>query len=304
MHQRTAQDEVLGEVVFPVDAVHRLALHAVVGVRLQRYVDVRTGIDDTLVDDGHLAGIVVHRVVGTFLQRDTASRHHHRALRHVGGTQRNDVGTLALELTRHQELVLLGCLLGYGLRRVIQLVEHVLVGHVAQSGSLNLAAQVVAEGLCRGQEDAAVGDGVALHEVELPVGVRLHVVVQAVATQELQQRLRLQLLLGQVSQVDTRRIALVLDVEPELLLLHVSGQVVDVLHHQVPVTLRGTVRRILQRLDKQALLRIGNVTGKLTHLEGAATVGIFKGHGQHLVGLQTCPQRDIAQGLVHRVLRR
>ena len=87
MHQRTTEDEVLGEVVFPVDAVHRLALHTVVGIRLQRDIDVRACIDNALVDDGHLAGIVVYRVVGAFLQRDATSRHHYRALRHVGSTQ-------------------------------------------------------------------------------------------------------------------------------------------------------------------------------------------------------------------------
>ena len=35
VHQRTADLEVLREVVLPVDTQHRLALHAVVGIRLQ-----------------------------------------------------------------------------------------------------------------------------------------------------------------------------------------------------------------------------------------------------------------------------
>ena len=56
VHQRTAEDEVLREVVLPVDAIHRLALHTVVGVRLKRGLDVGTGIEDALVDDGHFAG--------------------------------------------------------------------------------------------------------------------------------------------------------------------------------------------------------------------------------------------------------
>ena len=75
VHQRSAELEVLREVVFPVHAHHRLPLHAVVGVRLQRHVDVRACIDDALVQDGHLACGIVHRVVGAFRKRHAASRH-------------------------------------------------------------------------------------------------------------------------------------------------------------------------------------------------------------------------------------
>ena len=56
VHQRTAHAEVLREVVLPVHAVHGLALHAVVAVRLQGHADIRTSVDDALVQDGHLAG--------------------------------------------------------------------------------------------------------------------------------------------------------------------------------------------------------------------------------------------------------
>ena len=134
--QGAAERQVLREVVLPVDAEHRLALHAVVAVRLQRDVDVRAGIDDALVQDGHLAGRVVNTVVGALLQGDTAGGDDDGALRHVVGAQRDDVGARTLILSHELELVLLGGLLGNGLRRVVELVEHVLVGHAAQSGSL------------------------------------------------------------------------------------------------------------------------------------------------------------------------
>ena len=143
-----------------------------------------------------------------------------------------------------------------------------------------------------------------MHEVELSVGVGLQVIVQAVAAQQLEQRLRLQALLRQIGQIDARRVALVLDVEAELLFLDVSGQVVDVLHHQVPVALRGVVRRVLQRLHEEALLGVGKVAGELTYLESATAEGVLEGDGQHLVGLQAGLQRDIAHGLVDGVLRR
>ena len=87
MLQRTAHRQVLREVVLPVDAKHRLALHAVVTVRLQRDVDVRAGIDDALVQDGYLASRVVDAIIGTLLQSDATSSDDDGALRHVVGAQ-------------------------------------------------------------------------------------------------------------------------------------------------------------------------------------------------------------------------
>ena len=212
MHQRTAQREVLVEVVLPVHAHHRLAVQTVVVVRLQGNVHVRASIDNALVEDGHLAGRVVYGIVGAFSQGDAAGGNHHRPLRHVVGTQRDDVGRGALELSAQQELVLFCILLGDGLGRIVQLVETILVCQLAQALALQIGTQIIAEGLGRRQEDASVADRVALHEVELSVGMRLHVGIEAVQSHHLQQCCRLQLLLGQVVQVGTRGIALVFDV--------------------------------------------------------------------------------------------
>ena len=63
VHQRTANEEVLREVVLPVDAVHRLALHTVVGVRLKAGLHVGARVEDALVDDGHLACRVINGIV-------------------------------------------------------------------------------------------------------------------------------------------------------------------------------------------------------------------------------------------------
>ena len=45
------------------------------------------------------------------------------------------------------------------------------------------------------------------------------------------------------------------------------------------------------------------VAGKLSHLVGHASVGVFIGDRQHLVGLQSASQRDISQGCVDRIFR-
>ena len=113
----------------------------------------------------------------------------------------------------------------------------------------------------------------------------LVVIVQTVATQSAQQRGILGLRLGNIADVDTGGVALYLDVEAELLLLDVRCQIVDVLHHQVPVGLLRIVAGVLQGLHVEGFTGIGMVGGKLAHTVGDTAVGILVGHGQHLVGL-------------------
>ena len=84
--QGTANLEILGEVVLPVDTQHTLALHAVVVVGLQRDIDIGTCIDDALVEDSHLTCGVVDGIVAALRQRHTTSRHNDRTLWHIGST--------------------------------------------------------------------------------------------------------------------------------------------------------------------------------------------------------------------------
>ena len=303
--QRTAQLEILREVVGPVHTHHRLAHLPVVCIALVRRIHLRAGIQDALVDDGHLTRTVVHRIVRSLGQRHTAGSHLHTALRHVVGTQRNDVGRRAAELSHQHKLVLLGNLLCHGLRRVVQLREGI-AGSLLGTHAFRhqIVIQILAERFGSGEEHTAIRHRVAIHVVEATVRVGLHVVVQSVGTQRLDEQFALHLRLGNVGQVHTGRVALELHVQAELVFLHRRSQVIDVFHHQVPVALRGIVRRVLQCLHVEGLRHVGDVRRKFTHLERLAAVGIFIGHGQHLVGLQSGAQRDVAQRCVHRVLRR
>ena len=65
----------------------------------------------------------------------------------------------------------------------------------------------------------------------------------------------------------------------------------------------GIVAGVFQRLHEQCLVDILHIGGELTHLESLSCIGVFKGHSQHLVGLQCALQRHIAQSLVHRIFR-
>ena len=247
VHQRTADLEVLRELIFPVDTHHRLTLHAVVGVRLQRHVHVRTSIDDALVEDGHLTRRVIHAIVSALRQRHTTCRHHHRSWRHVIGVEGDHTPRRTLILTCHDVLILLRNLFGSGFRGVVELTEHVfLCRHGIHTGTPQLFPQITAERLCRGQEHTSVAHGIAIHEVEVAVRVGFVVLVQVVSTQESYQRTVLHLRLRDIVEIHAYGVALELDVETELSPLHRRGEVIHVFHHQVPVTLLRMVRRVLQ----------------------------------------------------------
>ena len=181
-------------------------------------------------------------------------------MRHIIGSQRNDVGRGAFELSRQEETVLIGHLQGSGARGVVKLVEGVFLYQIRRHALLlQEFLQRLAERLGRGEEHAAIIDGVALHIVEVAVGVCLEVVVQTVAAQRLQQGNVLGLHFGDKALIDARRVALVFDVEAEFGLLDIRGQIVDVFHHQCPVGLRGVVAGVLQRLDEQAAVGLRHV---------------------------------------------
>ena len=305
MLQRTAQLEILREVVGPVHAEHRFSHLSVVGVAFERHVDGRSRVDDALVENRHLARAVVHGVVAAFAERHTARGHHDRALRHVLRTERNHIGRSASELSRQHEFVLLGDLLGDGHRRVVEFGEGVSLGFlVADSLGNQVFIKILTERLGGWEEDTTVRHGVALDKVESTVGMDFHIVVQAVGAERLDEHLVFDLRLWNISQINACGVALELHVEAELVFFDARSEVIDVFHHQAPVALHGVVRRVFQRLHEQSLLHIGDVRGELADLIGLAAVGVFKGDGNHLVGVQVQVQRNVAQGRVHRVFRR
>ena len=75
VHDRGTDVEVLVECVIQIQAQQCFALHAEGGLVLERYTDVGTGIDDTLVGDGHGTHRVVHGVVAVLGKRHTTGSH-------------------------------------------------------------------------------------------------------------------------------------------------------------------------------------------------------------------------------------
>ena len=236
--QRTTELEVLREVVSPVHTHHRLAHLSIVGIALKRHVHGRSCIKNALVQNGHLTGIVVNGVVATLGKRHATCCNHHRSTRHVVGTERDDVGGRAAELSHEHKLILLGYLLRNGLRGVVELGEGIAGSlRFAHTLGLEVFKQILTERLGSGEEHTAVLHGVALHIVEASVRMGFHVVIEAVGTQHFDEHLALHLRLRYISKVHARGITLELHVETELVFLHRRSKVVDVLHHQVPVAL-------------------------------------------------------------------
>ena len=221
VHQRTTQLEILTEVVLPVEANHRLALHAVVGIRLQRYIDIGSSIDDALVQDRHLTRRIIHRVVAALSQYHTTSRDDHGARRHIISAQGDHICRGALILTCHNELILLGNLLGGRLRGIVELGEHVFLGCLGiHTCCPQLLTEVTTKRLCRRKEHTTITHRIALYIVEIAIRVTAVVIVKTVAPQQFEQRAVFHLRFRNIRQIDACRIALVFDVETELGLFH------------------------------------------------------------------------------------
>ena len=186
MHQRTTQLKALAEVVFPVHTEHGFALHAVAGIILERHADICSCIDDALVENGDLTGRVIDGVVTTFLKTDTTCGNDDRSFWNKRCSKRDNVSTGSLELTSEDILIFLGILFGNGLCRIVELVEAIFISQITHTFRLQIIAQVITKRLSSWQEDATVAYGITANEVELSVGMRLHVGIQAVQTHHFQ----------------------------------------------------------------------------------------------------------------------
>ena len=120
-----------------------------------------------------------------------------------------------------QIFVFLGNLLGNGLRGVVELGESIFRGCGGRDTFADkIVIEITAERLCGREEDTAVADGIALDEVEVAVGVCFVVIVKAVCTEYLDERLALYLWFGDIGKIDTSGVALVFHVKAELVFLY------------------------------------------------------------------------------------
>ena len=299
-----ADGEVLVHLVVEVEAEHRLALHAVGVVALHRSVDGGAGVENALIDDGHTAHVVVHRVVLVLHEGDAAGGHHHGAGGNIGDAEINLSGSRSGVASHEHELVLLGQLLGcYACGVVERPVGVEPDGVLADAFLTHEGLQLVGEGLLHREVDAAFLHGVALNVVEASVGLVFVVLVQAVETEGAQQRCGLGLGVGEIGDVGAAVGAQIFDVELEFVPGHAAGaQRIDVFHHQAPHGRGGRSGTAFEELHDERCGVLLLVAAELTHLVGRAVERVLVGYGKDFVGLQRGVERDGAQSGVDAVL--
>ena len=170
-----------------------------------------------------------------------------------------------------------------------------------------LVSEPLSEWFSHREDDTSVLrlDGITLQIVKLTVRIRLVVVVQSVEVHHLQQRRLLELLLGQIVEVDASSVTQILDVHLEVLLLYRHGsELVDILHHQSPVGYLWRAACVLQELDIESLVAVLLVGRELTYLICLSVVRILIRHGQSLISLHGCLQAYISEVFVERIVRR
>ena len=180
---------------------------------------------------------------------------------------------------------MLGNLLGNSLCAVIEFAEAILIG---KSGIANPFRQMFAKRFYNREDDATLADGIALNKVELSIGMRIVLCVQAIEVECPQEDSTLEPLFWQVTEINACRVALVLDVEAELVAYYLlCSKVIDILHHQAPSRQVGTSRSAFQQFYEECLRVVRKVACKLTHLIGCAHIGVFVGNGENVVHLQS-----------------
>ena len=305
MLQGTTHLEVLGEIILPVHTKHGLASLSIIRITFQGYIDRGTRIDDALIENGNLTRIVIYRIVCTLCQGNTTSSYNDRTLWYVIGIQRDDAGRRAFKLTHHQILIFLSYLSGYGLGTVIQFGKGIFLCCIRSHSVLDqIITHITSERFYFRNKHTTIRNGIAFYIVIISVAMRLVVVIKSVSTKHTNDWRILYSLFWNIREINTRSIALIFYVKTEFLLFYIRGEIIHVLHHQVPVTLLRITTGILERLDKKSLLGISNIRSKLTHLISYTTRCIFIGHSQYLIGLNTRLQRYITQGSIDGILRR
>ncbi len=185
-----------------------------------------------MIDDGDAAHVVVDGIIDIFRECCSACSDYDRAFCYVGYAQVNLSCVVTFVAASQEELVVLGDLFCYGFGAVVEFTEAVFVG---QGWVSNPFCEVFAKGFCYGEDDATFVDGVAFHEVELSVGMWVVLSVESVQVEGSQEDGVLEAFFWQVAEIDACRVALVFDVESELVGHHfLCAEVIDVLHHQSP----------------------------------------------------------------------
>ena len=290
VHERTAHLELFRYIILEINAEHRFALHAVVGVRFHRARHRRSRVEDALVENLDRSRVVVDGIVRPLSEQLSTGTHHNAPLRNTGGVELNFVCFGRFEFAGNPEFVVFCDLFRHGMGRVVEFG----VGKLSSEGRIaDGFDQVSAERLHDGEEDAARGGihGVSFHKVKISVRHSACVVVQSVESHHRKQTLVLHGGDGEIREIDSRGVRKVFHVEHESFSLHVGGaERIHVAHHQGPVALTRCASGVFQALHDERSRVVFQVGREFAHLIVLPLVSVLKCHGQHLVGLQSRAQ--------------
>ena len=191
---------------------------------------------------------------------------------------------------------------GYSFRAVIEFCENIFTGYSRCYPFIDKrTVQIAPERFRYRKEHSSVIYGVTFHIVKITIAVWAVVIIKTVCSEKLDNRLLPYFRFRDIAEINSGRITLILDIKTKLLFLYCVAESIHVLHHQVPVALRGIIAGVLQRFHEQSLFHISAVARKLPHLIGHPSISIFISHSHNLICIDTCDETDIAQSLIDRI---
>ena len=246
MHNGTSQLKIRWKIIREIQPQHRFSLHVVSRITFKIHTDRSTCIDDTLIQDGNYSHRIVNRVIGVFRQRPSTSRDTHRSPGDIHRTKTYLIGRRGTVLSLQTEFIFLRQLLGHRQCRVIQLRKCILIGQFLIA---EFIGQMLTERFHHREEDTTVLriDRIPFDKIEESVTTHLVLTVQTIQIHHLKQRYLIDFPFRNVSQIHTRSITQIGNIQRKLLRLHlISIQWIDAFHHQIPAIGVRRIRGVFQ----------------------------------------------------------
>ena len=120
MHERAAYLEPFRYIILEINAEHRFALHAVVGVRFHRARHRRSRVEDALVENLDRSRVIVDSIVRPLGEQLPTGTHHNASLRNTGGVELNFVCFGRFEFAGNPEFIVFRDLFRHSVGRVVE----------------------------------------------------------------------------------------------------------------------------------------------------------------------------------------
>ncbi len=316
-HDRRSHVQLVFELVEDARAHQRLFLNAEEGIGLVVDADISAGGQEGGVGDADCTALIVHHIVGPFLQGRPAGGHPDGPLYDAGkGIQAVEIlhGALVgpVDLIHVELRISPGVLFLPGIQvRENELVDGFLPSRFIAHGFVDLIFDAISERLQIREDQQSVAriDRVIDEVVEAVVGPWRFLDVEAVEAENLEERFSTadagQRLRGRLSR------STVLNLQLEVVRIQTPPlERVNVAHLQIPgsrvrtgLGVRLRVRGRAEQLQDEPRIAFRLFARKLAHLKALAVRYVLVGHGERFEGfLYRGAHRDVAEDFVERVI--